>query len=196
MSNLQDTIVGTDDVPYLVRLGFIDFILSLLRTFKEDEEARYNVLSSIGFETWSYFTSSFLHNSHGNIYHCRYLELLIFVLDYEHEDSFRILHEKCKILDLFLSVYEKDDEGSVCTLRTDAKGHILQFFQSLSESPLSKTFLKSHEKWDMFLKSRLETEIRLNSVDGGEEEEEVVSGEGSVIENDVDEEEDVGGGLD
>ena len=226
LNTLQDAIVGHQDVPYLVRLGFIDFILSLLRRFKEEEDSRDNVLSAIRFETWSYFTTSFLRNTHGNIYHCRYLELLLYVLDYEHEDALNVLLEKCKIVDLFLRVYEDDDDsrGKVCTSRTDAKGHVLQFFKNLRASPLSEAFLKSHQKWNMFSKSRLDSEIRLNSVDGAEEEEEVISRSnsvienledsgddeeeaglnrsGSVVENDVDgdssddEEEDVGGGLD
>ena len=91
LNTLQDAIVGHQDVPYLVRLGFIDFILSLLRRFKEEEDSRDNVLSAIRFETWSYFTTSFLRNTHGNIYHCRYLELLLYVLDYEHEDALNVL---------------------------------------------------------------------------------------------------------
>ena len=147
LNTLQDAIVGHQDVPYLVRLGFIDFILSLLRRFKEEEISRDNVLSSIRFETWSYLTTSFLRNSHGNIYHCRYLELLLFVLDYEHEDALKLLLEKCKIVDLFLGVYKDDDDNrsKVCTSRTDAKGHVLRFFQNLRASPLSKPFLKSRK---------------------------------------------------
>jgi len=183
---------NVNGVPYLMRLGFVDILLSLLRRFKEDEESREIVLSSIRHETWVYLTSSFLLNSHGNIYHCRYLELLLVVLECEFEESLCVLFgEKCKILDLFLETYQN------AASKADCKGHILTFFRVLSEKSFGKgdwcfEFLSKHEAWNAFLRGKLENEIRLNSVDDGEDGED----DGSVVENDNDDDDDLGGALD